>query len=132
MAPVVLLQQGSSRDEKRLARYLKLPEGEGALYKRLLAGNQNCILTSSCGRLFDAAAAILGICAVNRYEGEAAMRLEALCSERTEDYYPYSIAAAESMKIISVRKMWPLVMKDLEKKRDKGYIAAKFHHTVEK
>lgn len=132
MALLYLLQQGEFEDEKRLARYLKLPEGEGALYKRLLASNQNCILTSSCGRLFDAAAAILGICAVNRYEGEAAMRLEALCSERTEDYYPYSIAAAESMKVFSVRKMWPLVMKDLEKKRDKGYIAAKFHHTVEK
>ncbi|MBP7332234.1 MAG: carbamoyltransferase HypF, partial [Firmicutes bacterium] len=33
MALLYLLQQGEFEDEKRLARYLKLPEGEGALYK---------------------------------------------------------------------------------------------------
>jgi len=40
--------------------------------------------TSSCGRLFDAAAAILGFDSPVTYEGEAAMWLEALASEAVE------------------------------------------------
>ena len=38
---------------------------------------KNFIWTSSCGRVLDAAAAILGICYERSYEGEPAMRLEA-------------------------------------------------------
>ncbi|MBQ3451699.1 MAG: carbamoyltransferase HypF, partial [Selenomonadaceae bacterium] len=50
--------------------------------KFLLDNNINCIESTSIGRIFDAVAAILGICSISTYEGEAAMRLQA-CAEKS-------------------------------------------------
>lgn len=50
---------------------------QGVLLSMLDTGLQAPV-TSSAGRLFDAFAALLGVCSLNRHEGEAAMRLEAL------------------------------------------------------
>lgn len=55
------------------------PEGErraaGAL-AQMLEKNVRCPRTSSCGRLFDAVSAELGLCGVVTYEGQAALLLE--------------------------------------------------------
>lgn len=55
-----------------------LPEHEqaSAFLPQILRKNLNCPLTSSCGRLFDAASAMLGLCLRMTYEGQAAILLE--------------------------------------------------------
>lgn len=70
MAQAVLVGQG------RPPRFEHRPQA--AALARLIASGAITEKTSSAGRVFDAAAALLGICEVNRFEAEAAMRLEAL------------------------------------------------------
>ena len=51
----------------------------------MLEKNLNCVESTSCGRLFDAVSAILGICKVSSYEGEAAMKLQSAAECSTEN-----------------------------------------------
>lgn len=66
---------------------------EREFYLKLLLQQQN-LLTSSVGRFLDGIASILHIQSFNSYEGEAAMKLEAVarsCQEKSFDYYPIAI-----------------------------------------
>ncbi len=69
-------------------RESQLPQGLSQVdSKKRLALQQmmdkgfNCPLSSSCGRLFDGIAALLGICLEADYEGQAAMELESLARQ---------------------------------------------------
>jgi hydrogenase maturation protein HypF len=53
-------------------------QAQAAQISTLLERRLHCPPTTSCGRLFDAVAALLGVATHNRYEGEAAMRLQSL------------------------------------------------------
>ena len=71
-----------------LARDLKLAsDAELAGQKFLLDKKINCVESTSVGRIFDAVAAILGICTVSTYEGESAMKLQA-AAEKTSPQSP--------------------------------------------
>ncbi len=50
--------------------------GAARAVEEMLARQINCPVTSSCGRLFDAVSARLGLCRQISYEGQAAIRLE--------------------------------------------------------
>ena len=62
---------------------------EVAVLDGMLAKGLNVVRTSSAGRLFDAVAALLGVCQKMSHEGQAAMRLEALAGEGGAEPYPF-------------------------------------------
>ena len=68
-----------------------VPAFEIEVARRQIEVGLNAPLASSMGRLFDAAAAVLGVRRVARYEGQAPMELEALAGQRPAAALPFPL-----------------------------------------
>jgi len=90
----------------------------------------NSPLTSAAGRLFDAAAALLGICRKATYEAEGPMKLEAMCKEGIKDAYKFLTLKDSGKNIIDTRALFSGMIKDLKAKKNKRFIATKFHNSM--
>ncbi len=71
-----------------LMRLFPERDTECKLINKMIERNLNSPLTSSCGRLFDAVAAILGLRDTVSYEGQAAIILESLARDASTDVLP--------------------------------------------
>jgi hydrogenase maturation protein HypF len=69
---------------------LQLEDAETEAVRQQVAAGINAPLTSSCGRLFDAVAALAGLRSAVTYEGQAAIELEMVSSASAEPY-PFTI-----------------------------------------
>lgn len=86
---------------------------------------------SSLGRLFDAAAALTGICLQASFEGQAPMQLEALAGQITHSEPIDLPFAADNMGVW--RTDWSVLLPMLlDAQRSPGERAACFHHTLAK
>jgi len=93
--------------------------------------SRNWLYTSSCGRLFDAVSAALGVCSWNSYEAQAAMQLEALAQPGIMEGYPYRITVEKGMYNMDTGPMWPELMRDRYKDNvPLPVISGKFHQTL--
>jgi hydrogenase maturation protein HypF len=113
-----------------------LEEKPIALLDALIRKEINAPKASSCGRLFDAVAAALGICRERQaYEGEAACRLEALIERDSlcgpPESGPYSFARTtppdDERLFIDPAPMWRELLGDLIARAPPAAIAARFH-----
>jgi hydrogenase maturation protein HypF len=108
---------------EQISRRFPWPAAEGV--RSLLERGLNCPRTSSAGRLFDAAAGLLGVKACMAFEGQAAMLLEGLAEGHgplAPDPEGFRLAADGALDL------WPLLAR-LADTGDAVYGAALFHAT---
>jgi hydrogenase maturation protein HypF len=113
----------------RLECFRTIPEKQLALVDKMLAGRIQTVETSSCGRLFDAVAALLGLAGEVTFEGQAAIALEATAESGIDDRYPFEIENGEPA-VLDFRPVIGGIVKDLSRGRRAGEISACFHNTL--
>jgi hydrogenase maturation protein HypF len=113
----------------QLRRFPGIDERQVALVDTMLRRRIQTVETSSCGRLFDAVAAMLGLASEVTFEGQAAIALEAAAEAGIDDCYEFEIEEGEPA-ILDFRPVIVSIAKDISSGRRVGKISARFHNTL--
>ncbi len=107
----------------------KLERGKTELILRMMAQRVNSPLTSSCGRVFDAVAALIGIRQQVTYEAQAAIELEMWARSSSEtDGYPLAIHRQDGHWQIDPSPLFGAIVEDLRRKVSTETISRRFHN----
>ncbi len=126
MALSYLLQQGV---DPQAHAWPWQPEHSRAqdMVARMIRSGINAPLSSSCGRLFDAVAALLGLADSISYEGQAAVKLEAIQSTATEEGYTCSVNTETEPAVLETGELFSRMYGDWKQGVDPGAISRRFH-----
>ncbi|HET6352699.1 carbamoyltransferase HypF [Streptomyces sp.] len=108
----------------------RLDSREVRLVRAMTERGINCPRASSAGRLFDAAAGLLGLGDEVSYEGQAAVALEAAAGDIHTDALPWRLVRAEGLWVYDPVATLTALLEDLASGVPVPRIAAAFHATV--
>ena len=117
---------GPAAEFPELALWREVPESQRKLVRSMLAHRVNTIDTSSCGRLFDAVASLIGVRQQTNFEGQAAIELEMVAAEGVPDGYPFGLEG----ETVDFRPAIERIVADVRGGVPAAVIAARFHSTV--
>jgi hydrogenase maturation protein HypF len=109
--------------------FQRIDEKQVALVDTMLTRRIQTVPTSSCGRLFDAVAALLGVATEVTFEGQAAIALEAMADRGVDERYDFEMEEGETI-VLDLRLVVAAMVKDLSRGRRAGEISAIFHNTL--
>jgi hydrogenase maturation protein HypF len=115
--------------DRTLAPVAEFSKTELGLIRQMLVKGFNAPITTSAGRLFDAVAALVGLCQQVSFEGQAAMELESAIEPCVTDFYPFDLGNGVP-QVINWAPMIGEILVDLRQGTSTGAIAAKFHNTL--
>ena len=104
-----------------------------AVIQQMIDRSINSPLTSSCGRLFDSVAALLGLRHTVSFEGQAAAELEMLLEpdDPVAVSYPFEIAGSDTSPwLLPVKPIIAGIVHDLLAGREPHSISRRFHNTL--
>jgi hydrogenase maturation protein HypF len=99
------------------------------LVDTIISRRIHTLQTSSCGRLFDAVAALLGMGSDVTFEGQAAIALEMAVDSRVTDRYEFDLQRGEPM-VVDLRQTMATIVRDVVAQRSVAEISARFHNTL--
>ena len=103
------------------------------IIRQMIDKSINSPLTSSCGRLFDSVAALLGLRYSVTFEGQAASELEMLLETDDSDTasYPFLILKSDAGPwLLPVKPFIIAIVHDILNKTDPHRISRRFHNTL--
>ena len=121
------LKLGLLKSDIPFVRHLDRQKVE--LLLRMMEQGVNSPLTSSCGRLFDAVAALVGVRQQVNYEAQAAIELEmAIAESDDETGYPLELRPEGNHWIIGARLLFEALLEDLGRNVPVAAISRRFHN----
>ncbi len=116
--------------EKPLPFLNKLDSNKIEILLKMVRQEINCPLTSSCGRLFDGVAAMIGLRNIVSFEGQAAIELEMIQSREETSPYPFETYNKNGVCLIKHHPVIQGVAEDIIKGKRIAEISRRFHVTL--